>query len=42
MQGKFIVFDGIDGCGKSTQLLKAVEYVFKVCRKKSCPALAGR
>ncbi len=28
MKGKFIVFEGIDGCGKGTQMKKAVSYTF--------------
>lgn len=27
MKGKFIVFDGIDGCGKTTQLLKLIDFI---------------
>ena len=29
MQGKFIVLDGMDGAGKTTQVMKLVEYIFK-------------
>ena len=29
MRGKFIVIDGMDGSGKTTQVMKIVEYVFK-------------
>jgi len=29
MQGKFIVLDGMDGSGKTTQMMKLVEYIFK-------------
>jgi dTMP kinase len=28
MKGKFIVFEGIDGCGKGTQMKKAASYIF--------------
>src|SRR3989338_2485061 len=27
--GIFVVFDGIDGCGKTTQLKKFVDYIFQ-------------
>ncbi|MDO8647425.1 MAG: dTMP kinase [Candidatus Diapherotrites archaeon] len=33
MQGKFIIWEGIDGCGKSTQFLKAANYIFKKSKK---------
>jgi dTMP kinase len=33
MKGKFIVFEGIDGCGKSTQAKKLVAHVKKSGRK---------
>jgi len=29
MQGKFIVIDGMDGSGKTTQIMKIVNYIFK-------------
>lgn len=33
MQAKFIAFEGIDGCGKTTQFLKAAEWIFKKSKK---------
>ncbi|MBD3354526.1 dTMP kinase [Candidatus Woesearchaeota archaeon] len=32
MQGKFIVFEGIDGCGKGTQLKLASSYLFDLSK----------
>lgn len=33
MSGKFIVWEGIDGSGKTTQFLKAAEYLFRKSKK---------
>ena len=38
MQGKFITFEGVDGCGKSTQLCLAEAYL----REKGCDVLLTR
>jgi dTMP kinase len=37
-RGLFITFEGIDGCGKSTQLARAQEY----CRSRKLPILVTR
>ena len=33
MSGKLLVFEGTDGCGKTTQFLKTAEYLFKKSKK---------
>lgn len=33
MPGKLLVFEGTDGCGKTTQFLKTAEYLFKKSKK---------
>jgi len=33
MTGKFIAFEGIDSCGKTTQFLKASEFLFRQSKK---------
>lgn len=33
MKGKFIVFDGMDGAGKTTQILMALNYLFQKSKK---------
>jgi dihydrofolate reductase len=39
-KGKFIVFEGIDGCGKGTQLFKIAKYIFE--KDKSINVLCTR
>lgn len=34
-KGKFIVFEGLNGCGKGTQLEKFTEYIFDLNRKNT-------
>lgn len=35
-KGKFIVFEGLDGCGKTTQLEKLRSRLVKTCSQKKC------
>lgn len=35
-KGKFIVFEGLDGCGKTTQLKLLQERLSTICREKKC------
>ena len=35
-KGKFIVFEGLDGCGKTTQLQLLQERISTICKKRKC------
>jgi len=36
MRGKFIVFEGIDGCGKGAQIKRAGPYIFDLSKEYDC------
>ena len=35
-KGKFIVFEGLDGCGKTTQLQLLQDRISTICKKHKC------